>query len=276
MPKLCFVTTSKGRLAHLRESLPRMVAQADCSCVVVDYSCPDGSGDWVEANHPGVRVVRVPDQQGYHASAARNAGASVADAPWIAFVDADVCLEPGFAEAVLPLLQTGHYYRPHPVANTGVMGTFLCEREALDRVGGYDEVYRGWGHEDMDVFWTLNFAGLQRASFPSALLRHIDHADEDRTRFHEVKNLHLIGIINHLYRVLKFDVMRMTQGTIARPQRDEIYAQVVAFVKGSARVEPSTFRVQMPTFPMSCGVSLNRILEYRVVWPPGGKLGRSA
>ena len=75
MADLCFVTTCMGRLAALRQSLGPMVAQGG-SCIVVEYSCPESAGDWVEANHKAARVIRVPGQDRFNASAARNVGAA--------------------------------------------------------------------------------------------------------------------------------------------------------------------------------------------------------
>ena len=49
MADLCFVTTCMGRLAALRQTLGPMLDQAEGSrIVVVDYTCPDGAGDWVD------------------------------------------------------------------------------------------------------------------------------------------------------------------------------------------------------------------------------------
>ena len=49
MAEICIITTCMGRLAHLRQSLPSFTAQPDTSVVVVDYSCPERSGEWVES-----------------------------------------------------------------------------------------------------------------------------------------------------------------------------------------------------------------------------------
>src|SRR5262249_30464906 len=87
MAQLTFVTVCMGRLSFLRQTLGRMVGQPDCATVVVDYSCPEASGDWAEANHPEARVVRVPGRRTLSVTAARNAGAAVADTPWLCFVD---------------------------------------------------------------------------------------------------------------------------------------------------------------------------------------------
>ena len=92
MNTIALITTCKGRLHHLRETLPLMASQGADEIVVVDYGCPDGAGDWVEREFPGVRVVRVDDDPGFCLPRARNAGARASSARWLAFVDADVKL----------------------------------------------------------------------------------------------------------------------------------------------------------------------------------------
>jgi hypothetical protein len=59
--QIAFVVTCKGRLHHLRQSLPLLASQPDCECVVVDYDCPDQTHLWVAEHFPAVRVVRVSD-----------------------------------------------------------------------------------------------------------------------------------------------------------------------------------------------------------------------
>jgi hypothetical protein len=41
VPRLSIVTTCKGRLHHLRRSLPGFLAQPDTQVIVVDYDCPE-------------------------------------------------------------------------------------------------------------------------------------------------------------------------------------------------------------------------------------------
>src|SRR6266404_326707 len=110
MPEICFITTCRGRLPHLQQSLPTFVAQPGTSCVVVDYDCPQGTAAWVQQAYPQVTVVQATDQPRFELSKARNLSAQAAGAPWLCFVDADVQLSPHFAAAVSPLLQTGFYY----------------------------------------------------------------------------------------------------------------------------------------------------------------------
>ena len=209
MAKLCLVTACMGRLGFLRRSLGAIAGQAGCSCVVVDYSCPDGAGDWAEANVPGVRVVRVAGRTEYNRSEAKNAGASAAgDASWLGFVDADVVLAPGFADAVLPALEPGRYYRA-ATDEPGERGTFVCLRDDFARAGGFDELYRGWGEEDHDLYDALEFAGVKPTALPAGILRHIDHDEDDRVRFHETRQRHLSQAVNWLYRHVKWDQARL-------------------------------------------------------------------
>ena len=40
MAFITFITTCRGRLAHLRETLPSFAAQPDAAVIVVDYRLP--------------------------------------------------------------------------------------------------------------------------------------------------------------------------------------------------------------------------------------------
>jgi hypothetical protein len=75
MTAVAFITTSKGWLHHIRQTLPLIVAQSPAEIVVVDYACPEQTGDWVEARYGSVKVLRVSDDPGFCVSRARNIGA---------------------------------------------------------------------------------------------------------------------------------------------------------------------------------------------------------
>ena len=79
---LCFVTTCKGRLDHLKQTLPLMAAVEDARCVVVDYGCPQGSGRWVQEHFPQVQVEFVTDDDEFCLARARNIGAKAVTSPW--------------------------------------------------------------------------------------------------------------------------------------------------------------------------------------------------
>jgi glycosyltransferase involved in cell wall biosynthesis len=264
MAGVCFVTTCMGRLTALRQSLGPMLAQPDASCVVVDYSCPDGAADWVVANQPSVRVVRVPGQSHFNLAAARNAGARLADAPWICFVDADVTLERGFSEALSQVLAPGGYYRVVS-GDGGIGGTFACSRTDFERVGGYDEVIRGWGEEDNDLYDALQFVGLERRSLPATLLRHLPHGDDERTRFYPVADRLLGHAVNRVYRILKWDTARLNRELLSLEMRRTLYDKIAEVVTGSiATGRTGDLAVQLPHGIVPGGWSLKRQLSYRL------------
>ena len=70
---IAFVVTCKGRLHHLKETLPLIVKQEPDEIVVVDYGCPDGTAAWVAVNFPRVKIVQF-DSPSFNVSHARNLG----------------------------------------------------------------------------------------------------------------------------------------------------------------------------------------------------------
>jgi glycosyltransferase involved in cell wall biosynthesis len=234
------------------------------SVVVVDFSCPDGAGDWVEANHPAARVVRVPGRSRFNASAARNIGARHADADWIGFVDSDVVLDPGFAAAVRPALAPGGFYRARS-DDPGLGGTFVCARADFERIGGYDEVYPCWGEEDNDLFDALQFVGLEQRSFPSALVSHLPHDDAARTRFYPVADKTLGHAINRVYRILKWDVARLRRELLTLEMRRVLYDKVAGVVTETVRSgRPGDLTIHLPIGLVPGDWALSRSLNYRL------------
>lgn len=257
MAQLSFVTTCMARLTHLKLTIGRVVAQPDSACVVVDYSCPQHCGDWISENHREVRVVRVSGKTTFNRSPAANAGARVVTTPWICFFDCDILFESAFAETILSTLEPGYYYCPDPIRDSAVCGTFICSREDFERIGGYDEVYQGWGERDLDVYSALEFIGVKRKSFPSSLLRHLPHSEQLRVQFHNVKTRHVSQTINRIYRFVKFDVMHATGDFLSSNLRAELYEKAAERTRSTIRDgKPLDLAIEIP--------AMNFILTYKV------------
>ncbi len=249
--QLTYITTCKGRLAHLKQTLPRIVSQPNVSCIVVDYDCPDGTSKWVSANFPQVKIVHVENTAGFHAARARNLGAKLATTPWLSFFDADILLDLQFVSVVLPALKQGHHYRPHPPSRQ-TWGSFICARSDYQRVGGYDEIYRGWGTEDDDIYEMLQIRGVKRAAFSASLISEIPHPDEMRTRFHSV-DMVMSHRINQYYKHIKFDAMQLLQGTLPEHFRRTIYNLVEQRVMAlqADRKASATVNINLPAYLLS-------------------------
>lgn len=229
MAFLTFVTTCRGRLPHLRETLPSVVAQPDTAVIVVDYGCPDQTGDWVNANFPAVEVVRSPESTRFEAARARNLGAAAVRTPWICFIDADTRLDAAFSDRIKALVADGCFYRAEP-RNPSTWGMAICTKADFEDIGGYDEVIQGWGKDDEDLYARFVMAGLTYAGFPGELVHAIKHSDAERVEHYDVKDHWLSESINHVYCRAKIDLMQLLHVPIELDMRRKLYKQVHTLV----------------------------------------------
>lgn len=269
MPSLALITTCRGRLPHLQESLPTFVAQPAAEVVVVDYGCPARSGDWVERGYPQVKVVRAGERPHFELSRARNLGAAAATAPWLCFVDADIRLAPEFMARVGPQLEPGAFYQAKP-RTIETWGTSISARADFERVGGYDEVLQGWGKDDDDYYARLVLAGVRHASFPGELLVPISHGDAQRVESYELKDRWLSESINHVYCRAKHDLELLRREPLAVDLRRRLYDEVRAAVL-RARGSDGPLELRIPFLQQqtrACG-SLEARLSYTLPRPHG-------
>lgn len=216
MLDIAFITTCKGRLEHIRQTLPTLVSEGPRELIVVDYGCPEGVGDWVESRYPLATVVRVTDDPGFCVSRARNFGGQQATAEWLCFIDGDVSIRPGFVEWCTRHLDGRCFYRAAPVNGSRdpeTWGTILCRRDRFLAVGGYDEAFRGWGGEDDDLFLRLGLAGSVESDYPAEFVDVIRHDDATRTTYYDVKQKGQQWFCNQFYTQAKIDLMKI----IGRP-----------------------------------------------------------
>lgn len=223
---LSIIVTCKGRLDHLRQSLPRMEAQAGCECIVVDYDCPDGTAAWVRRNYPRVRTVEVRNAPRFQASRARNLGARAATREWLVFLDADILVEQTFSSALVGALRYGHFLRPAPLTRE-TMGSFACHRGDFFALDGFDEALEGYGGEDSDMYFRLRHFGRSHLTFDGRSLRPIPHDDRLRSAHHENPDIELNMLINASYNHIKYDLMRESgQHLIPEETRRGVYSEV--------------------------------------------------
>lgn len=119
MPAVTVVIPVHDRAAMVAEAIASVLAQTyrDIGIVVVDDGSSDGSANAAEAVLADAavpaRVIRQP-QRGV--AAARNAGAAILDAQWIAFLDSDDLWLPRKLERQIAWLEARSAYR---LAQTG-------------------------------------------------------------------------------------------------------------------------------------------------------------
>lgn len=267
---LSIITTCRGRLSYLQQTLSGMVAQANSECIVVDYGCPQGTARWVADRFPDVTIVRVDDVPVFSQCRARNLGAAAGSASVLCFVDADIMLDPQFGAWISQHCLEKTFLRAQPLS-MDTWGTFACRREDFQRVGGYDEIYEGYGASPEDLYLRLAHAGSVERRFPAALISSLPNSESERTAHYATKNRWWQQRVNALYLVAKLDLMKLLRTDLTGSQKSAIYAQAKVAIEQarSAGANAATLDVALDddiTRTMSILFHLKRQLRYSIRW----------
>ena len=232
MSKFSLVVTCKGRLAHLKQSLPLFMRQDETSVVVVDYSCPDGTGDFVQSRFPRAQIVRVPDRPVFNLAAARNAGARVVQNPYMIFCDADTIISPSFVALISQHLTSTNFLTFQASAGNSLGGSCVVATRDFRKVQGFDEIFAGYGGEDLDFYWRLRRIGVMRLMCePTEAIRSIEHGPQLRTAFYQTKDVHKSFLQARAYRLVKEVMLGLVfVGELPVEERRKIWADVAAAI----------------------------------------------
>lgn len=211
--KLSVVIPTHDKRALLERTLAALRAQAlppgtAWEIVVVDDGSSDGTGAWLaaERGRPGVELRVVTPELNVGRARARNLGAFAARGQWVVFIDDDIVAPPDLLAAHLALLEAHpghgtigyavtapelidaphlHYLDTRGVARLGpgpaparyfVTQNAAVPREAFTAVGGFDEAFRAYGFEDMEVAFRLeDRAGVRFHCLPAPVPVHVHH-----------------------------------------------------------------------------------------------------
>lgn len=185
MDTIATVTTCMGRLGYLQLTIPCLYGQPD-QHIVVDYSCPEQSGDWVINNYPDIEVIKVPGHTYFNKSKALNIGAAAAQSDWICFMDADTVASPHLISTIKTKLKPGTFIRA--TSGDDLCGFVVCQRSAWEIVK-YNEEMEGWGGEDLDFVDGLGMVAKHKeiAFNDYGYLGSLNHSNELRTKYYYEK-----------------------------------------------------------------------------------------
>jgi glycosyltransferase involved in cell wall biosynthesis len=227
-PTYSIVTTCKGRLDDLKQSLPRFVAQHDAEVIVVDYDCPQGTAAFVRGEYPTVKVVAVADRPLFDMPDARNRGAAQATGGVLVFLDADVIVTPDFLRlARFPADAKAFAVFPGGKSNS-LRGSCLVRREDFDAVDGYDDLLSGYESEDLDLYMRLRLLGARRIFLDeNSVETVVEQSLDERLRYRPPVDLTRQFLRGQLYQLAKEAVMR-ARGVVrlAPSLRQRLMAQV--------------------------------------------------
>jgi glycosyltransferase involved in cell wall biosynthesis len=242
-PRFSIITTCKGRLHQLSRSLPSFLKQPDCEVIVVDYSCPDGTGAYVRKNFPAARVVDVPGMQGFSVTHARNLGARQARGKVLIFLDADVIIADDFTACVSEQVSPGRFGVLE--GSNQLRGCCVVASEDYDRVGGYDEAMQGYVAEDIEFCTRLKLAKCKAAVLdPHLIVKSIAHGDKERVRFYDA-GIRLAYVQGKIYRTLKKMLLKESdQLELALGLRHQLFARIRDVVRDPKAFEDQGFRIE--------------------------------
>jgi len=188
---LSFIIPVMGRLHHVKQALESVLKQPDSQVILVDWSCPDKTAEWAEntfqEKYPNLKTIRVPNQEHFHLSRARNIGAHRASGEFLCFLDCDMILKEGFAEACLASMDSESFAMFAEDSTSGFGGMIIVTKETFDEIGGYNEEFQGWGYEDTD-FKDRVAKIVLKVRIPNNLATHIEHGDGDRVKHYQQKD----------------------------------------------------------------------------------------
>ena len=210
------VYQAEATIAVQLEALASQTCRDPWELIVVDNGCTDDSMAIVASYQerlPHMRVARATDAKG--PAHARNVGARLAQAPYLAFCDADDEVAAGWVAAIADAVEEHGFVAsrmdaarlsdPRSLAAKGnnrqqrglIEYTYVpylpfagacglaVRRDLHDAVGGFDESMRYL--EDCDYCWRVQLEGTPLVFAPAALV-HIRHRDDPRGLYRQARN----------------------------------------------------------------------------------------
>lgn len=199
-----------------------MLAQKDAEVIVVDFSCPQNTGDFVRQNFPAVKVVMVPDKSYFSNWEARNAGANVAKGEVLVFCDADTVLAPhalvwiekNVAKTCFGFFATEQSLKFKTddlvISRNQLKGFQVVPVQSFKLLGGYDEILQGYAAGgDTDLQDRCELISVPTKELDAGIIAEVmNHDNETRLTFHQspLRQTYLVGL---LYRRAKLTLMQM-------------------------------------------------------------------
>jgi hypothetical protein len=199
-PRIAFVTTCKGRVQHLKQTLPQNLKDnagyRNAVFVIISYGDPE-TVRYVEECHPAelqsgrVLLFHVQGVDKFKMAHAKNVAHRCgieAGADILVNMDADNYTGMHFAQYIAD--QFTNFDRVFlwgcmikGKLDRGISGRIACRTEDFMKCGGYDETFAEWGPDDKDFNMRLRLLGLIGIEIPHEFLSAVRH--NDRMRFKE-------------------------------------------------------------------------------------------
>lgn len=205
LPRIAFVTTCRGRLAHLRETLIKNVRDnldyPNCIFVVVSYGDTSELDDYIRQLNPlilsgNLAYYQFPEAERFEMAKAKNVAhrcGLLEGADILVNLDADNFTTPGFAQYIAEQFDRPKEERIFLWSRMiqgqfrrGISGRIAMTANAFLEIGGYDEKYCDWGPDDKNANLRLQRLGYTPVEIEARFLDALSH--NDKLRFKEYKH----------------------------------------------------------------------------------------
>jgi len=201
--KISFCITCKGRVHHLRHTLPINLAATanypNVEFVILDYDSRDELEQWVQKNYMAeiamgkIVYAKYEPAEHFHMTHAKNMAHRIASGDVLCNLDADNILAAGFAswlnttfntvqQAVVRINLIGRALLKYTnQTDRGMGGRIAVHSNMFYAVNGYNENIVGWDSDDLDFLARLTTQGARYKNTPITMLGSvIDHGDQER------------------------------------------------------------------------------------------------
>lgn len=200
--RIAFCTTCKGRVQHIRQTLPRNLADnkayPDAVFIIVDYGSPDDLLGYLQEEYANeissgrlvVYSIKDPPAS-FRMAHAKNLAhrCGIAEgAEILVNLDADNYTGVDFAAYIAREFERCSdriFLRARMLKGImprGINGRIILSSSAFVKVGGYDEKYDAWGPDDKDFNVRLRRLGYEELDIPAQYLTGVKHSEGMRFR----------------------------------------------------------------------------------------------
>jgi len=210
-PRIGFATLCRGRAFHLKETLPKNIADAkdyrNAVVTVLDYGDREGLAEYIKTEHrrdlnSGHLVYySLENADQFRLAHGKNISmrcAMLEGATLCCVMDADNYGGPGFTDFIAdtfsePAPRPGIFLcpdylliksLPHGALRParGYAGRMVCDSQTFIKMGAMDEIFEVWRGEDIDFSFRLLRAGYEIRHIPNRFLGAINHGAAVRFR----------------------------------------------------------------------------------------------
>ena len=192
--RISFCTVCMNRLHHLRETLPKNIADnisySNIEFIVLDYNSKDGLKDWIMTEmsryvQKGIlKFYSTNEPNSFLRSHSKNVAGKQATGDIICNVDADNFIGEGFSDFINNIFGTQkncYLAVNRKKSNPDFYGRICLWKQDFWKIHGYDESMVGYGFEDYDLWNRLELLGRKVIYIEDfKYLKSMKHNDEER------------------------------------------------------------------------------------------------